>query len=201
MPKLSKEKMNQKKDYILDVAFELFAEKGYDSTSIRDIMDRANVSKGGIYVHFNSKLDILLAIMQRVDLDRKNIHLNLDKDMPADEMLKSYLIKRLNNFKEEKNQKWIRINMMFWTSQEKTPKIKELNESRYNFYREDLEYILIKGVEDGIFYLNCNMDSVVYNIMSLIDGIAVMSGILGKVITDEQINDIVNMQIKNLYIT
>lgn len=199
MPKLSQEKKDIKKDYILDMAFELFAEKGYDATSIRDIMGKANVSKGGIYVYFDSKLEILLAIMKRFDLDRKDIYSDLDKNTSADEMLRTYLIKRLSNFKEEKNQKWIKISLMFWTSQKKITKINELNNIRYNFYREDLENIIKKGVKDGIFYLNCNIDSVIYSFMSMIDGIAVMSGVIGKVITDEQINDIVNMQVNNLY--
>ena len=34
---------------ILDTAAKLFAEKGYDETSLQDIIDRTNLSKGAIY--------------------------------------------------------------------------------------------------------------------------------------------------------
>ena len=52
---------------ILDVAFRLFMEKGYDRTSIQDIIDHlGGLSKGAIYHHFKSKEDILMAVMERI---------------------------------------------------------------------------------------------------------------------------------------
>lgn len=51
---------------ILDVAFRLFLEKGYEHTSIQDIIDRlGGLSKGAIYHHFKSKEDILIAVTDR----------------------------------------------------------------------------------------------------------------------------------------
>ena len=45
---------------ILDVAFRLFMEKGYEHTSIQDIIDNlGGLSKGAIYHHFKSKEDIM----------------------------------------------------------------------------------------------------------------------------------------------
>ncbi len=40
---------------ILDVARSLFAEHGYDATTIADLLDAAGVSKGALYHHFDSK--------------------------------------------------------------------------------------------------------------------------------------------------
>lgn len=52
---------------ILDVAFRLFMEKGYEHTSIQDIIDRlGGLSKGAIYHHFKSKDDILMAVTDRM---------------------------------------------------------------------------------------------------------------------------------------
>lgn len=52
---------------ILDVAFRLFIEKGYESTSIQDIIDNlGGLSKGAIYHHFRSKEDILVAVTDRM---------------------------------------------------------------------------------------------------------------------------------------
>ncbi|WP_040198131.1 TetR/AcrR family transcriptional regulator [Candidatus Soleaferrea massiliensis] len=44
---------------IIEIAFRLFREKGYDETSIQDIVDELGMSKGAIYYHFKSKEDIL----------------------------------------------------------------------------------------------------------------------------------------------
>ncbi len=52
---------------ILDVAFRLFMEKGYEYTSIQDIIDHlGGLSKGAIYHHFKSKEDILVAVTERM---------------------------------------------------------------------------------------------------------------------------------------
>ncbi|MCI8365441.1 MAG: TetR/AcrR family transcriptional regulator [Eubacterium sp.] len=52
---------------ILDVAYRLFMEKGYERTSIQDIIDQlGGLSKGAIYHHFKSKEDILIAVTDRM---------------------------------------------------------------------------------------------------------------------------------------
>lgn len=52
---------------ILDVAFRLFMEKGYEHTAIQDIIDNlGGLSKGAIYHHFKSKEDILVAVTDRM---------------------------------------------------------------------------------------------------------------------------------------
>lgn len=52
---------------ILDVAFRLFMEKGYEHTSIQDIINNlGGLSKGAIYHHFKSKEDILVAVTDRM---------------------------------------------------------------------------------------------------------------------------------------
>lgn len=52
---------------ILEVAFRLFTEKGYEHTSIQDIIDHlGGLSKGAIYHHFKSKEDILIAVTEKM---------------------------------------------------------------------------------------------------------------------------------------
>lgn len=52
---------------ILDTAYRLFLEKGYEYTSIQDIINNlGGLSKGAIYHHFKSKEDILEAVTNRI---------------------------------------------------------------------------------------------------------------------------------------
>lgn len=61
-------------DLILDVAFRLFMKKGYEHTSIQDIIDRlGGLSKGAIYHHFKSKEDILVAVTDRMTEESNRI--------------------------------------------------------------------------------------------------------------------------------
>ena len=59
---------------ILDVAFRLFMEQGYDHTSIQDIIDNlGGLSKGAIYHHFKSKEEILVAVTDRMTAESNRL--------------------------------------------------------------------------------------------------------------------------------
>jgi AcrR family transcriptional regulator len=47
---------------VLDAAVELFAQQGYDGTSVSQVITRAGVAKGGFYHHFASKEALLFEV-------------------------------------------------------------------------------------------------------------------------------------------
>jgi AcrR family transcriptional regulator len=49
---------------IRQVALELFAEQGYDKTSLREIAERLDVTKAALYYHFKSKEDIVRSLVE-----------------------------------------------------------------------------------------------------------------------------------------
>jgi AcrR family transcriptional regulator len=48
---------------IQQVALELFAEQGYEKTSLREIAERLEVTKAALYYHFKSKEDIVRSLI------------------------------------------------------------------------------------------------------------------------------------------
>ena len=50
---------------ILDTAEALFFQRGYEETSVQDILDAMGLSKGGFYHHFESKMSVLEAVSAR----------------------------------------------------------------------------------------------------------------------------------------
>lgn len=54
---------------IIQISTNLFLERGYEQTSIQDILDATKLSKGGLYHHFKSKDEILEAVMQKRSQD------------------------------------------------------------------------------------------------------------------------------------
>lgn len=77
---------------ILDVAFRLFMEKGYEHTSIQDIIDHlGGLSKGAIYHHFKSKEDILVAVTDRITAESNQMLTDIrDRtDLSGEEKLKT----------------------------------------------------------------------------------------------------------------
>ncbi|KHF42315.1 TetR family transcriptional regulator [Saccharomonospora viridis] len=55
----------ERRQQLLDVARSLFAEKGFDGTSIEEIANRANVSKPVVYEHFGGKEGIYAVVVDR----------------------------------------------------------------------------------------------------------------------------------------
>jgi AcrR family transcriptional regulator len=52
-------------DEVLDAALDLFIEKGFAATRVEDIARRAGLSKGAVYLYFESKEKILEGIVRR----------------------------------------------------------------------------------------------------------------------------------------
>lgn len=56
------------RERILDAAEHLFADRGFDGASIRDVTAEAGVNLAAVHYHFGSKEDLLRAVLERVVL-------------------------------------------------------------------------------------------------------------------------------------
>lgn len=53
------------RETILNVAAELFGQRGYRSTTMQDLADELRISKATLYAHANSKADVLVGIIEQ----------------------------------------------------------------------------------------------------------------------------------------
>ena len=74
---------------ILTVAGKLFSEKGYDGTSMQDIVSALGMSKGAIYHHFKSKQEILERLSEAFK-GEEAIYLRLKNDRSLTGLQKLY---------------------------------------------------------------------------------------------------------------
>lgn len=51
----------------MDVARGLFVERGYEDTSIELVLERASISRGALYHHFDSKRDLYEAVLEDIE--------------------------------------------------------------------------------------------------------------------------------------
>ena len=63
------EKSLLSRNKILEASGALFAEKGFDATTMQDIILRSGLSKGAIYHHFRSKEEIMQALGDKMFFD------------------------------------------------------------------------------------------------------------------------------------
>ena len=67
------------KDSILDSAVKIFAQKGFELASVDDIAKQAGLAKGTLYYHFESKDELLFALIERgIDKFTGILRSNLD---------------------------------------------------------------------------------------------------------------------------
>ncbi|XXM72116.1 TetR/AcrR family transcriptional regulator [Lysinibacillus sphaericus] len=74
--------MNNRKRKVADIALSLFIEKGFQQTSIQEIIDKANISKGTFYNYFTSKNDCIADILEylRYDASQQRVAMQIGKD-------------------------------------------------------------------------------------------------------------------------
>jgi AcrR family transcriptional regulator len=84
------------RDRILDVALDLFIEKGFDRASLREVAERLGLTKAAIYYHFASKDDILLALHMRLHELGKNALTRMTEEPVSLELWGSLLDEVLN---------------------------------------------------------------------------------------------------------
>lgn len=72
--------MNKTKRKIFETSMKLFAEKGYDATSVEEITATVGVAKGTLYYHFSSKEEIFnFLIEEGVKLLQNSIDIKIAK--------------------------------------------------------------------------------------------------------------------------
>lgn len=60
------QKKEQKKEGLLEAAYQLFLEKGVNKTSVDEIVKKANVAKGTFYLYFHDKTQLLQQLTYRI---------------------------------------------------------------------------------------------------------------------------------------
>jgi AcrR family transcriptional regulator len=81
--------MNERKRKVANVALNLFIEKGFQQTSIQEIINGANISKGTFYNYFTSKNDCIAEILEniRYEASQQRVAMQIGKDPKNREVL------------------------------------------------------------------------------------------------------------------
>ncbi len=96
--------MNKTKRKIFETSMKLFAEKGYDATSVEEITSIAGIAKGTLYYHFSSKEEIFYFLVEEgMKLLQNSITIKTSQQTMTIEKLKSIILiqlKILNKYQE-----------------------------------------------------------------------------------------------------
>ncbi len=146
MPKLSEDKKIERKKKILAAALNEFSEKGYSATSVDDIINRANISKGLIYTYFKSKEEIFLQLAEYWEemTDQRKV---LNFEFPEEFTLTEKLITVWDSIVDTwtlDNLQFARIQFEFWFESSKIPQLKEIMKKKSNSSFQIIENVIIE---------------------------------------------------------
>lgn len=86
---------------ILAVSYQLFVEKGYEKTTIQDIVVALGMSKGAIYHHFKSKEDILNALCEQSFMTRNSMQTKISEGLNGLEKIKAFMKFEFSNTEKQ----------------------------------------------------------------------------------------------------
>lgn len=87
MRKKDPENEKLQKESILTAAWKLFYEKGYDKTSLNEILNEIGASKGRFYYYFNSKAELLNSLYLLFDEKYLGVYKSMDPGMSGDDKM------------------------------------------------------------------------------------------------------------------
>ena len=84
---MSKKKERNTKGKIINAAWDLFYEQGYEDTTVEEIIEKSGTSKGSFYHYFEGKDALLGSLSYIFDEEYLKLQENLSEDMPCFEKL------------------------------------------------------------------------------------------------------------------
>ena len=153
------------KDLMMERSIQLFAQKGFKETSIQDIVNELNVTKGTFYYYFKSKQELLMDIhLQYIERLIENQETILaDKTISYPEKLHSIIFKLVHDIEKEGLRAKVFFREMRHLSEEH---LQQIIPKRDRF-KENVQEIIEKGMEAGQFRSDLPSDIVTLGILGM----------------------------------
>jgi len=147
---MSQNKQDQRKYQILDAALEVIVSKGYEGSSMSDIVKKSKLSKGAIYWYYSSKKEVYLALVNHWVLQYSpTLNLIIEDDQPASIQLKELFQFFIKQY--EKDPTVFKALTVFWSLAGRDKKFKDKFDKVYFEFLTIIEKIIIKGVKNNEF--------------------------------------------------
>ena len=137
--------MNKTKRKIFETSMKLFAQKGYDATSIEEITANVGVAKGTLYYHFSSKEEIFeFLIGEGVKLLKNSIEIKTEKLSNSLDKIKAIVLIQIKVLVKYEDFMTIVLSEIWGNTS------RSLLCQKYIFeYIQEIEQIVKEGIQKG----------------------------------------------------
>lgn len=179
------EKSVQKRQYILDTARKVFAEKGYKNVTMKDIVEACEISRGGLYLYFDSTEQILLEILQMEALETDDVFTGqITQDDTAADILLLFLKEQKKELLQKKNNLTVAVYEYFF--ERKSTDKNNMLRKQFDAGVKVLEKLIEAGIASGEFYCE-NPKGAACNIMYVLEGMKINAQTFG--ITEKMVDE------------
>ncbi|GAA3728426.1 AcrR family transcriptional regulator [Spinactinospora alkalitolerans] len=145
-------------DRLLSVATRLFAERGFERTSVQELVDAAGVTKGAMYHYFTSKDDLLFAIYERVlAMQMRRLTEFADAEGPLGERLRAAAADVVHTTVDNLDDTLIFFRSLHMLSPDRQNEVRKERRKYHERFRSMIE----EGQREGLFRDDVPADIVV----------------------------------------
>lgn len=180
MPKVSLEHEQQQREKILQAATECFCRRGYHPTTIQDVCEAAGLSKGGLYTYFQSKEELLAAVVEHSFME------GLDEAMEAAgagktvleklDLVAATMLKRLVGGEPDPAHS-PQLQLEIWAEASKNLQLNALCAAGYERWKSYLAGLLREGISAGEIKTDVDPPELAAILVAMYDGLMLQQGV------------------------
>jgi AcrR family transcriptional regulator len=186
---ITKAENPDKADQIIEAAQKRFGLYGLEKTSMREIAEDLNLTKGSLYYYFPDKEHLYIAV---IDKEQKEFIRSLEQTIStlnyAEEILMKYVEARIHYFRSLLNLSRLRVDA--YTG------LRPLFQDKWKYFNQQeillISAILTKGMEQGQFFIN-NTEAMSHLYLDVLRGLrqTVLSRKVMMFIDEEEYDELV----------
>jgi len=170
-------KSEQKRKYILETARKVFIEKGFKNVTMKDIVEACDISRGGLYLYFNSTKELFLEVLRLEASEADDLFSNnIPEDATAADILVLFLKEQKKELLRKKNNLTMATYEFYFS--EDIPRKDNILKKQFDSAVKIINKLIEAGVENGEFYCEDPMGTA-RNIMFVLEGLKISSQTIG----------------------
>ena len=179
------EKSLQKKKYILETARKVFVEKGFKSVTMKDIVEACEISRGGLYLYFDSTEQILMEVLQMEAAETDDVFTErIEQGDTAADILTLFLKEQKRELLQKKDNVTVAVYEYFF-EHGLTDKNNMLRR-QFDAGVRVIEKLIEAGIASGEFYCE-DPKGAAANIMYVLEGMKINAQTFG--ITEKMVDE------------
>lgn len=171
------EKSIQKRRYILETARRVFVEKGFKRVTMKDIVEACEISRGGLYLYFESTGQIFLEVLKMESEETDDVFSDsITEDATAADILILFLQEQKKELLRKEDTLTQAVYEYYFENQ---PGRKDnILRKQFDSAVKIIEKLIETGVDNGEFYCE-DCEGTARNIMFVLEGLKISAQTIG----------------------